>query len=222
MQEIVQGRIIDAWNSGKVLIEASLPNLDKMASRKYKRVLIAFQDGRRISPEQRRKAYALIGDIADWTGERPEETKAIMKLEFKLSRIEDIAEKTFSLASVDMTTARDFITFLIDFMLENDIPASAPLYEVAEDISKYVYACLMSKKCCICGMPADLHHCEGSRIGAGSDRNQVHHLGRTVIPLCRKHHTEAHNQPEAKYFEKYHIAGIKADKAICKAYNLKA
>ena len=220
-QDLVLGQIVDFGERGDVMIRAAVPSLDRAVTRKYSKVLIAFQDGRRLSPEQRAKAYALIKEIADWVGDAPAETKETMKLEFRIHRMEGMARKAFSLSDVDMNTAADFITYLIDFIVENDIPTSEPLYKFAEDINKYVYACIMNRKCCICGKEAELHHCEGSRVGMGSNRTEVHHLGRWVFPLCRQHHTEIHYAPERKFWERYHINPIKADKSICRKYRLK-
>ena len=93
--------------------------------------------------------------------------------------------------------------------------------EYCEDIGKYVYACLMNRKCAVCGKPADVHHCEGSRIGMGNDREKVHHLGREVLPLCRVHHDEAHQGSEAEFIEKYHLQPVKLDEALCKKLKLK-
>lgn len=36
---------------------------------------VRVEDGRRISAVQRRKVYALIRDISDWTGYEPQELK---------------------------------------------------------------------------------------------------------------------------------------------------
>ena len=46
--------------------------------KKIKNAEIRFDDGRHISAEQRKKAYATIRDIADWTGYPPEEMKERM------------------------------------------------------------------------------------------------------------------------------------------------
>ena len=221
-QDIVLGQITELKEDGSVIIRAAVPRLDRAINRRYSKVLIAFQDGRSITPEQRKKAYALIGEIADWIGDSPESTKEAMKLEFRLSRMEGMAKKAFSLADVDMATATDFISYLIDFMVENGVPSSVPLYTLADDIGRYAYACLMNKVCCVCGEPnADLHHCTGSRIGMGGDRNKVHHLGRYVMALCRKHHSEIHTTSERAFWESYHLVPEKADKAICRKYRLK-
>jgi hypothetical protein len=84
-----------------------------------------------------------------------------------------------------------------------------------------MYACIMAKKCCICGENnAHLHHCEGSRIGAGNDRNKVHHLGREAMMLCEKHHAECH-QDEYGFIERYHLQKVTLDEALCKRLKLK-
>ena len=106
-------------------------------------------------------------------------------------------------------------------MIANDIPTKVPLIEQCEDVSKYMYACTMHRKCAVCGKVADIHHCEGSRIGAGADRTTVHQLGREVLPLCRVHHTELHAMPESEFIAKYHLQKVKLDEAICKRLKFK-
>ena len=41
---------------------------DMLRRKKIQNAEIRFDDGRHISAEQRKKAYATIRDIADWTG----------------------------------------------------------------------------------------------------------------------------------------------------------
>ena len=52
---------------------------DMLRRKKIKNAEIRFDDGRHISAEQRKKAYATIRDIADYTGYMPEEMKEILK-----------------------------------------------------------------------------------------------------------------------------------------------
>ena len=73
MSEIVQGRISDFAEDGGVTIRAAVPSIDRAILRKYDKVLVEFADGRRISPEQRKKAHSLISEIAEWAGYLPEE-----------------------------------------------------------------------------------------------------------------------------------------------------
>ena len=225
VQEHTIGRIKEWQANGEVIIKATLPSLDHALDRHYDTVEIILPDGRRITPLQRRKCYALLGEIAEYVDgirnqQTIEETKALMKWEFLLARMESQERKLFSLSSCDETTAREFITYLIDFIIAQGIPTRFPLVEQCEDIDRYIYACLYNRKCAVCGRAADVHHCEGSRIGAGNDREEVHHLGRLVLPLCREHHTEAHND-EAGFIEKYHLAPIKLDEKLCQRLKLK-
>lgn len=226
IQEHAIGYIQDIQENGTAVIHASLPSLTRAFDRKYNEVEIILNDGRRITASQRKKIFALLGEISvfvhgDKENSEVEETKEMMKWEFILSRMEAQERRLFSLSNVDETTAREFINYLIDFIIKNDIPTAVPLLENCEDIAKYIYACAANRKCCVCGKPADIHHCEGSRIGIGNDREEVHHLGREVLPLCRVHHDEAHQGSEAEFIEKYHLQPVKLDEALCKKLKLK-
>lgn len=217
--EIVLGKIIDIKEDGGVLIGACFPSIDKALLRQYSDVEVAFCDGRHISPQQRRKTYALIHEISVWMGEHDEIAKKAMKLEFKLNRMQGLQRKLFSLSDVDMTTAREFITFLIDFILENDIPTKQPLTSLCDDISKYVYSCLMTKHCAVCGLTADLHH-HDEKIGVGRDRDKILQIGMGVLPLCREHHTLAHTMGKQEFLDKFHLQTVGLTKEIGKKYGL--
>lgn len=221
IQTHVIGLIVDLLKDGTAVIKAKIPNIEQALRRGFLKVEIILWDGRRISPEQRRKCYALLGEIAEYTdgirtAETVDEQKRLLKMEFMLKRMEATERRMFSLADCDMSTAREFITYLIDFIIANDIPTRVPLIDNCDDIAAYMYACTMHRKCAVCGKPADIHHCEGSRIGAGVDRTKVHQLGREVLPLCRVHHTECHTMPESEFVKKYHLQKVRIDEALCK------
>lgn len=221
IQTHVIGLIVDLLKDGTAVIKAKIPNIEQALRRGFLKVEIILWDGRRISPEQRRKCYALLGEIAEYTdgirtAETVDEQKRLLKMEFMLRRMEATERRMFSLADCDMSTAREFITYLIDFIIANDIPTRVPLIDNCDDIAAYMYACAMHRKCAVCGKAADIHHCEGSRIGAGVDRTKVHQLGREVLPLCRVHHTELHAMPESEFIAKYHLEKVKLDEALCR------
>lgn len=221
MSEIVQGRIAEWDEDGGVLIRAAVPSVDRAILREYDKVLVEFADGRRISPEQRKKSHALIGEIGEWCGYLPDEMKRLMKLEFKVRHLQTLEQEMFSLSDCPMTTAREFISFLIDFMVENGVPSKIPLYEQCEDIGRYVYACLMHKACAVCGRRADVHHLSGSRAGHGGLKwREKDQTGALVLPLCREHHMQAH-QGEAEFLERYHLEGIEITREIAKVYKAK-
>lgn len=226
VQEHVIGEIQDVREDGVAVITAGIPDLDRALLRQYKKVEIILPDSRRITAEQRRKVYAILGEISDYVngfrdGDALEETKATMKMDFMLKRMESMERRLFSLSDCSVTTARAFIDYLISFVIANDIPTKVPLIEQCEDVSKYMYACTMHRKCAVCGRVADIHHCEGSRIGAGVDRTKVHQLGREVLPLCRVHHTELHGMAESEFIKKYHLQKVKLDEALCKRLKFK-
>lgn len=226
IQTHVIGLIVDLLKDGTAVIKAKIPNIEQALRRGFLKVEIILWDGRRISPEQRRKCYALLGEIAEYTdgirtAETVDEQKRLLKMEFMLKRMEATERRMFSLADCDMSTAREFITYLIDFIIANDIPTRVPLIDNCDDIAAYMYACTMHRKCAVCGKAADIHHCEGSRIGAGVDRTKVHQLGREVLPLCRVHHTELHAMPESEFIAKYHLQKVKLDEVLCKRLKFK-
>lgn len=221
VQEHVIGEIQDVREDGRVIIMAGLPDLDRALLRQYSKVEVILPDGRKISCTQRRKVYALLGEIAEYVdgirnADTIEEQKRLLKMEFMLKRMESAERRMFSLSDCDMSTAREFITYLIDFIIANDIPTRVPLIDNCDDIAAYMYACTMHRKCAVCGKAADIHHCEGSRIGAGVDRAKVHQLGREVLPLCRVHHTELHGMAESEFIAKYHLEKVKLDEALCR------
>jgi hypothetical protein len=223
INEHALGRIVDIDEGGVATIKATLPNLYHAIDRKYNDVEIILPDGRRISPEQRRKCYALLGEIAEFVdGYRNAETladaKQMMKWDFVLKRMEEQERRLFSLANCDMSTAREFITYLIEFIIKNDIPTKIPLIDQAEDVGRYIYACMVNKKCCVCGKPADLHHVQS--VGSQGYRDKINHIGMDALPLCREHHTESHSKGQMDFIKCYHLQPIKIDKKIAKIYKL--
>jgi hypothetical protein len=90
--------------------------------------------------------------------------------------------------------------------------------EYCEDISKYLYACMVNKKCCICGKPADLHHVQS--VGSQGYRDKINHIGLDALPLCRVHHEESHTKGQKDFMEIYHLQPVKIDKKIAKIYKL--
>ena len=217
--EIVSGNVVDISPDGYIIARAALPNIDRALIRHYDKIQIGLPDGRTISPEQRRKAYALMREIAEWMGDLPEYVKRLMKMEFMVTRMQALEKHIFSLSDCDMTTAREFITYLIDFIIEHDVPTQTPLIELCEDISRYVYACLMHKKCAVCGANhVDLHHTQA--VGAGRNRDEIFQIGMPVLPLCREHHMESHNIGQKSFMEKYHLQPIGLTVEIGKVYGL--
>lgn len=215
--EIIRGKITGADECG-ITIFAPYSDIERMTLRRYDEVQIGLPDGRTISPEQRKKAHALINEIAEWMGEIPEYVKRLVKMEFIVNSLQSLEKELFSLSNCDITTAREFITYLIDFMIEHDVPSKIPLYEQCEDIYRYVYSCALKKRCAISGRRAELHHVDA--VGMGRDRDDIIHIGMRVLPLSREYHTLAHTKGNDWLLNEYHLEPITVDKQIAKVYKL--
>lgn len=207
---------IAGYDGRRLVVIPECEITDELLHKQIEDVEIRLNDGRIITALQRKKAYATIRDIADYSGHLPEFLKEWFKYEYMIQTGEDY----FSLSDCSVTTARNYINILIDFCLHYGVPINEPLVQRTDDINAYLYMCLYYRKCAVCGKPADIHHVTGSKIGMGSDRGEVHHLGREAIALCREHHTKAHTDERA-FFEENHIYGIKLDERLCDRLNLK-
>lgn len=206
---------------GGIAVKTSRPPVDNLSDS----VTVLWHDARKISPEQRRKSWALIGEISAAYGylsaDDKKQLNGDMKRKFLLERMDELtaeAIRRFSLADVDMSTARLYIDFLVDFIIEHEIPTREPLVELAEDVLAYVYACCMNNKCAVCRKKAELHHID--RVGMGRNRNDICHIGMEALPLCREHHMEAHQHGDAALMDKYHLEAITIDERIAKHYKL--
>ena len=219
--ETIKARIVGYdERRGELLIRAPYDDWFTMTKREFKECLVQPIDSRPLSDKQRRMCYSLLRAISDETGMGLDPTKNYMKLKFLAEDLEETADKIFSLSNAPMSLVCAFQRFLIHFVLDWDIPCNFSLLEYADDVTDYIYHCLVTKKCCICGKPADLHHVE--RVGMGRNRNEIIHEGMEALPLCREHHQEAHTMPDEEFFNKYHIpGGIVLDKTLCRIYGLK-
>jgi hypothetical protein len=177
---------------------------------------IRLDDGRVISNEQRRKTYATLRDIREHTGYIVEEAKRLFKLMF----IYETGEDWFSLSDCSMTTARNFLQFLIEYCITNEVWCTESLLHRTPDIADYIYACLMNKTCILCGRYAEFHHAE-DRVGMGRNRYEICHIGMRGQPLCRVHHDEVHRIGQLTFNELHHVFGIEVDREIAEVYKLR-
>lgn len=216
--EVIDGVIQSYDERGVLTVVADYPNTAKFAKCGFKTVRIVLNDGRTITAEQRKKAYALLGEISDYTGEMPEYTKYLYKLKFTYERQKEVADKIFSLSDCSVTQASDFIEYLVDFILAHEIPTKVPLMELCDDVRKYMYSCAKHKRCAVCGRKAELHHVDA--VGMGNDRTRIDHLGRLALPLCRKHHAELHDTGDGAFMSLYHLEPVVIDEELAKKYKL--
>lgn len=219
--DTVKGKIVKEYPEQNYALVAVPYDWVTASHRQYKECLVQFIDSRPLSDKQRKMCYALLREISDYTGMTTERTKEIMKIKFMADDLEQTAEQIFSLSNAPMSLVCAFQRFLIRFILDWDIPCRFPLLDYVDDIPDYIYSCLIAKKCCITGRPAELHHVD--RVGMGRDRTDICHEGMEVLPLTRELHQEAHTMTDQDFFDKYHLpGGIVLDKTLCKIWKLKA
>lgn len=222
--EMGKGRVTNLSPEGVLTIEMQV-DPTRYVAKGWKEAWVQLIDSRNISDKQRRQCWAIISEIADYIGDKAEETNQDLKWEFIAKRAETLGENLtafFSLSNAPMDLVVEYQKYLIDFVVRNDIPTRFSLLQYVEEssITDYIYTCLIHRKCVICGKKAELHHCD--RVGMGRNRETIIHEGLKVLPLCREHHTETENIPATEFFAKYHLDdGIPADKTICKIYGLK-
>lgn len=214
---VLLGDVVEERDDG-VTVFVPFPH-DKKKPEGYQSVVgVEFVDNRHISADQRKKAYVLISHIAAWWGYTPiEAMKEMLKLMF-VGEAETL-RRSFSLSNCDMTTARLFITYLIDFCILHGVDVGELLYQLSEDIPRYVWACLMNKRCAVCGRKAELHHVD--TVGMGRNRKEMCHIGMRVLPLCREHHTEIHRVGQGDFLKRYMLEPVRIDERIADVYRLR-
>lgn len=218
----MKGKIVDA--DAKYLT-IRVPFTPEYVRQDMEDAIVFLPDGRKHSIDQHGKVWALIGEIALWAGYRASESSqvnAMLKRDFLLQRYDRLsaaAIKEFSMSDVDVSTASLYIDWLVDFVLENNIPTKRPVTELCEDVQAAVYSAMMHKRCIICGQKADLHHVD--RVGMGNDRREICHIGMKALPLCRGHHQEAHQHGDQVLCDKYHLEPVAIDEKIAQKYRLR-
>lgn len=217
----LEGKIRDA---GDGYIDIRVPYTTEYVRQHMDKAIVFLPDGRRHSIDQHGKVWALIGEIALWAGYKAHDSSQVnsmLKRDFLLQRFDRLsaaAIKEFSMSDVDVSTASLYIDWLVDFVLENNIPTKRPVTELCEDVQAAVYSAMMHKRCICCGKKADLHHVD--RVGMGNDRREICHIGMRALPLCREHHQEAHQHGDAALMDRYHLEPVEIDEKISKKYKL--
>lgn len=217
----LEGKIVDA---DARYLTIRVPYTSEYVRQDMEDAVVFLPDGRKHSRDQHGKVWALIGEIALWAGYTQQETgevNALLKRDFLLQRFDRLsaaAIKEFSMSDVDVSTASLYIDWLVDFVLEHNIPTKRPVTELCEDVQAAVYSAMMHKRCIVCGQRADLHHVD--RVGMGGDRHDMCHIGLDALPLCRVHHQEAHQHGDRVLMDKYHLEPVAIDEKIAKKYRL--
>ena len=202
---------------------------------------IKLDDGRRISAKQRNTVFSLISDITAYVSNPPaakrKQAEIEMLREMQLLYLIDLSDSEavrrqltmhfcslsqidcFSLSDIDMTTAREFIDWLVEICVQHGIPCNDTLLNRCEDVGRYLYACVAARRCAICGKKADIH--EVDVVGMGRNRRKIHHAGQRVQPLCRLHHSELGTLGQQRFDERYHMEAVRLDEHLCKVLGWK-
>lgn len=199
---------------GKYIILEPTEDISRVLNTQHPAIAeLRLDDGRTIRNDQRKKIFALIGEIAKWSGDDPESIRMYLTWDY----CKEYGTDPFSLSDTTVSIARDFITYLIDFCFYWNVPTKDTQLHYTDDIGKYLYLCLEHRKCAICNKRAEVHHVD--RIGMGRDREHIVHIGLEAIALCPGHHDIAHIK-EKELFDEYCIYGIKLDRYLCECLNL--
>lgn len=202
-EEVVLDKYRESDSGTEIIIRVPGRKIgDVLTDKKIKKAEMRFDDGRNISIEQRKKAYATIRDIADYTGYLPEEQKEWLKYLY----IQKTGDDYISLSDCSMDQAREFINVILEYAIENGIQLSEQAINRTDDIGKYLYFCIKHKKCAICGQAGEIHHEDA--IGMGNDRKTLDDSNHKKICLCRKHHTIAHQMGVERFTKMYKVYGI--------------
>lgn len=193
-------------------------NIERLQTMYYdydgdREIELRFIDPRRFTAEQRRFAYALLGDIYAYTGEPIESLKEVFKL-----RYEALTGLKISLANHSSNTVSEvglYTDIILDFIFENHIPFKNGYEILPVNQEYYFYKCITTRTCCICGKPnAEIDHFDKA-LGRRS-RKKVDHSEYTFASLCRIHHQEKHQLGVTSFKNKYKVKGIKLNQETIK------
>lgn len=210
---------LDRIQGKQVLItlddEIDMYKVQRLSGGKKPTIELDISDGRRITPSQRKKIYALINDLCEYTGDVPEYWKE--KFKFMVETIFGIDE--FSLSDCSVTVGNYMILTILEFLFQNDIPFRTKTWDsIPNDFPKQML-CIKKKLCVICGKPgADIAHVQ--TVGMGRNRTKINHTGMYIMSLCRECHIRQHQMGISSFMQKYHIKPIKVTEEIAKELHL--
>lgn len=204
----------------KGIIEIDNVNWYEVNKKATGKIVVEIEDKGMISNEQRRLLYALWRDYEIYTGTPLDAVEAWFKYQYMLDNELELFP-SLSRGSMSKDMATDFITYTLEYYLNNGVPFAQQDWYKGADLNRVCYAMLINRICFVCGKEhSDVHHINGSTIGMGGNRKKVDHTGRYVICLCRKHHGMIHEGLEKEFFEKHHIVPIKLHEDDLKRLNM--
>ena len=181
--------------------------------------VLDFYEKDSITDLQRKHYFALIGDYTEYTGTPEQAADSYFRYNFMQ---EQGLDEYPSLARNQMkkTVATDLITWVIEFMIQNEIPFRKQQFYLTADTSRMLFALTMKRICWVCGKKhSHLHHYDA--VQRGHDRTKIDHTKHRFMMLCADHHQEIHNLGNKAFCEKYILSPIKLDKKNLKELNIR-
>ncbi|MGP6139605.1 putative HNHc nuclease [Jeotgalibaca sp. A127] len=203
------GRLVKR-KGDKGYIEIENVNWHDVNKKASGQIVVEIEEKNHISNEQRRLLYALWRDYEIYTGTPLDAVEAWFKYNYMLERNLD-GLPSLSRGAMSKDIATDFITFTLEYYLNNGVPFAQQDWYKGADIDRVCYAMLMNKICFVCGKEhSDMAHVE--TVGAGRKRSKIDHSKHHFMCLCRQHHNEQHNIGIESFMKKYAVTAIKLDK----------
>lgn len=176
-----------------------------------------------ITDEQRRHYFALTGDFAKYTGYPQQEADSFFKGSFM--EVHELDEwPSLSRGAMKKDVAGELLSFVIEFMIQNDIPFRKQQFYLTTDVQKMLYAMTMKRLCWVCGRPGSSLHHAVNLVGMGNDRTKHDHLKSKFMVLCEygvniekedeaaSHHKEVHQLGLTEFCSRHHFKPIKLNK----------
>ena len=182
MDDWVTGKIREEREEGYVVL---IPKVEEIKQFNITDCLIKLQSPSLITEEQRKKAWVLIGDIAEGTNRIGKFKDAVHK-EMKQMFCEQNYITRFSLSNCSRERATKYIEFLISYILKNEIPSEVANENFDDSTEKFLYARFMSDRCMICDNKADYYYLDDGIKVTKIEPEEVE-KGDKLYCLCEKH-----------------------------------
>ena len=92
-------------------MKIDVSQLTKLSDGKRPQLEVFIDDGQSISVDQRKKIFAMLNDMTEYTGYSLREMEELMKYRY-ICQLEH--PQWFSMADCSMTIATEFLAFIID------------------------------------------------------------------------------------------------------------
>ena len=173
---------------------------------KYWAILDTYEK-EKITPDQRKHIYALFQDYVEYTGVPLDAVEAKFKYDFMVEQ--DMGElPSLARNNMSLKVASEFISYLVTYYIQNDIPFRKQQFYLTTDTSMMLYAMLMKRICWSCGKRnAEIAHVEA--VGMGRDRKSIDHTQHHFMSLCSDCHKRQHQMGIESFMKIEHIKPIK-------------